>query len=204
MTALLAGLLTGLSLIVAIGAQNAYVLRMGLLRQHVGLIVLICIASDIALISAGTAGVGTVVARASVVLSILRWIGVTYLAYFALSSWRRAFKDESLAAATKAPGSTKQAVVTVLALTFLNPHVYIDTVLLLGSISNQYGDARWYFVLGASLGSLLWFTSLGYGARLMSAWMAHPRTWRILDVTIGVVIAIVAWRLAWLPLPTTK
>jgi len=193
-----------LSLIVAIGAQNAYVLRMGLLRQHVGLIVLICIASDIALISAGTAGVGTVVARASVVLSILRWIGVTYLAYFALSSWRRAFKDESLAAATKAPGSTKQAVVTVLALTFLNPHVYIDTVLLLGSISNQYGDARWYFVLGASLGSLLWFTSLGYGARLMSAWMAHPRTWRILDVTIGVVIAIVAWRLAWLPLPTTK
>jgi len=203
-TALLAGLLTGLSLIVAIGAQNAYVLRMGLLRQHVGLIVLICIASDIALISAGTAGVGTVVARASVVLSILRWIGVTYLAYFALSSWRRAFKDESLAAATKAPGSTKQAVVTVLALTFLNPHVYIDTVLLLGSISNQYGDARWYFVLGASLGSLLWFTSLGYGARLMSAWMAHPRTWRILDVTIGVVIAIVAWRLAWLPLPTTK
>lgn len=204
MTALLAGLLTGLSLIVAIGAQNAYVLRMGLLRQHVGLIVLICVASDIALISAGTAGVGTVVARASVVLSILRWIGVTYLAYFALSSWRRAFKDESLAAATKAPGSTKQAVVTVLALTFLNPHVYIDTVLLLGSISNQYGDARWYFVLGASLGSLLWFTSLGYGARLMSAWMAHPRTWRILDVTIGVVIAIVAWRLAWLPLPTTK
>ena len=204
MTALLAGLLTGLSLIVAIGAQNAYVLRMGLLRQHVGLIVLICIASDIALISAGTAGVGTVVARASVVLSILRWIGVTYLAYFALSSWRRAFKDESLAAATKAPGSTKQAVVTVLALTFLNPHVYIDTVLLLGSISNQYGDARWYFVLGASLGSLLWFTSLGYGARLMSAWMAHPRTWRILDVTIGVVIAIVALRLAWLPLPTTK
>ena len=204
MTALLAGLLTGLSLIVAIGAQNAYVLRMGLLRQHVGLIVLICIASDIALISAGTAGVGTVVARASVVLSILRWIGVTYLAYFALSSWRRAFKDESLAAATKAPGSTKQAVVTVLALTFLNPHVYIDTVLLLGSISNQYGDARWYFVLGASLGSLLWFTSLGYGARLISAWMAHPRTWRILDVTIGVVIAIVAWRLAWLPLPTTK
>jgi len=203
-TALLAGLLTGLSLIVAIGAQNAYVLRMGLLRQHVGLIVLICVASDIALISAGTAGVGTVVARASVVLSILRWIGVTYLAYFALSSWRRAFKDESLAAATKAPGSTKQAVVTVLALTFLNPHVYIDTVLLLGSISNQYGDARWYFVLGASLGSLLWFTSLGYGARLMSAWMAHPRTWRILDVTIGVVIAIVAWRLAWLPLPTTK
>jgi len=203
-TALLAGLLTGLSLIVAIGAQNAYVLRMGLLRQHVGLIVLICIASDIALISAGTAGVGTVVARASVVLSILRWIGVTYLAYFALSSWRRAFKDESLAAATKAPGSTKQAVVTVLALTFLNPHVYIDTVLLLGSISNQYGDARWYFVLGASLGSLLWFTSLGYGARLMSAWMAHPRTWRILDVTIGVVIAIVALRLAWLPLPTTK
>jgi len=193
-----------LSLIVAIGAQNAYVLRMGLLRRHVGLIVLICIASDIALISAGTAGVGTVVARASVVLSILRWIGVTYLAYFALSSWRRAFKDESLAAATKAPGSTKQAVVTVLALTFLNPHVYIDTVLLLGSISNQYGDARWYFVLGASLGSLLWFTSLGYGARLMSAWMAHPRTWRILDVTIGVVIAIVAWRLAWLPLPTTK
>jgi len=203
-TALLAGLLTGLSLIVAIGAQNAYVLRMGLLRKHVGLIVLICSASDIALISAGTAGVGTVVARASVVLSILRWIGVTYLAYFALSSWRRAFKDESLAAATKSPGSTKQAVVTVLALTFLNPHVYIDTVLLLGSISNQYGDARWYFVLGASLGSLLWFTSLGYGARLMSAWMAHPRTWRILDVTIGVVIAIVAWRLAWLPLPTTK
>jgi L-lysine exporter family protein LysE/ArgO len=177
---------------------------MGLLRKHVGLIVLICSASDIALISAGTAGVGTVVARASVVLSILRWIGVTYLAYFALSSWRRAFKDESLAAATKSPGSTKQAVVTVLALTFLNPHVYIDTVLLLGSISNQYGDARWYFVLGASLGSLLWFTSLGYGARLMSAWMAHPRTWRILDVTIGVVIAIVAWRLAWLPLPTTK
>ena len=200
MGALFAGLFTGLSLIIAIGAQNAYVLRMGLSRHHVNLIVAICATSDVLLIVLGIAGIGSVIRSAPSALQVLRWVGVVYLTLFAIRSFWRAFRPQSLLPSEAQSPSVKSVVSTTLAFTFLNPHVYLDTVLLLGSIGNQYGHGRWLFALGASLGSVAWFSSLGYGARLASHLMSRPVTWRILDSGIGVVMLLIALKLTLTPL----
>jgi L-lysine exporter family protein LysE/ArgO len=196
MTAALAGFLTGLSLIVAIGAQNAYVLRLGLSRKHVGLAVFICAISDVVLIFAGVGGIGRIVRSFPTVLDVLKWIGVVYLVGYAVFSFWRARKSESLKPSDARQVTARSVAMTTLAFTFLNPHVYLDTVLLLGSIGNQYGGHRWFFGLGASLGSILWFSGLGFGARAASGLMARPITWRILDIGIGVVMLVVALNIA--------
>jgi len=196
MTAALAGFLTGLSLIVAIGAQNAYVLPLGLSRTYVGLAVFICAISDVVLIFAGVAGVGRIVRSFPTLLEVFRWIGVAYLIGYALFSFWRARKSESLKPSDARHVSARKVAVATLAFTFLNPHVYLDTVLLLGSIGNQYDGHRWFFALGASLGSILWFSSLGFGARAASGLMARSITWRILDIGIGVVMLVVALNIA--------
>lgn len=196
MGALVAGFLTGLSLIVAIGAQNAYVLRMGLSRSYVALIVGICAASDIGLIALGIGGLGGVIRSVPVVLQVFRWVGVSYLVYFALASFRKALHPGALVPSESSQVSRTTVVTTTLALTFLNPHVYLDTVLLLGSIANQYGHLRWSFGLGAATSSVIWFTGLGFGARLASPLMSRPSTWRVLDIVIGVVMTLVAVKLA--------
>jgi len=202
MGASLSGFFTGLSLIVAIGAQNAYVLRMGLSRHHVGLIVTICAFSDIVLIMLGIAGIGGVIRSAPSTLQVLRWVGVVYLALFALRSFWRAWHPGTLLPADARAPSTKAVVAATLAFTFLNPHVYLDTVLLLGSIGNQFGHGRWLFGLGASVSSLAWFFGLGYGARFAARVMARPVTWRVLDGAIGVVMVLVALNLTLTPLPS--
>jgi L-lysine exporter family protein LysE/ArgO len=202
MGALLAGLLTGLSLIVAIGAQNAYVLRMGLSRHHISLIVAICAASDIVLIVLGIAGIGSIIRSEPSALQILRWVGVVYLSLFALRSFWRALRPEVLLPSESLKPTRRAVVSTTLAFTFLNPHVYLDTVLLLGSIGNQYGHQRWLFALGASMSSLAWFSGLGYGARFASRLMSRPVTWRALDCVIGVVMLLIALRLTVTPLPS--
>jgi L-lysine exporter family protein LysE/ArgO len=195
-SALVAGFLAGLSLIIAIGAQNAFVLRMGLSRNYVALIVSICAVSDVALIALGIGGLGGVIRSVPVVLQVFRWVGVTYLTYFAVNSFRHAMHPGTLEPAESRPLSRRSVVRTTLALTFLNPHVYLDTVLLLGSIANQYGHLRWVFAIGASAASLLWFSSLGFGARLASRLMSRPITWRVLDSVIGVVMLLIALKLA--------
>jgi L-lysine exporter family protein LysE/ArgO len=193
-TTVLAGFLTGLSLIVAIGAQNAYVLRQGIRREHVGAVALLCSAADAALIVAGVTGIGTIVERAPVVLDVVRWAGAAFLLGYAVLALRRAVHPGELHAAT---GGARVGVRTVLttaaALTFLNPHVYLDTVLLLGSIANQHGDdGRWYFAAGAVLGSFVWFFGLAYGARRLAPLFARPAAWRVLDGVIAVVMAAIA------------
>ncbi len=196
-SALVAGLLTGLSLIVAIGAQNAFVLRQGLARAHVGVVVAICTISDVVLIAAGVSGIGTIVERAPWVLDTVRWFGVAFLTWYGVSSLLRARRAESLQAATTGNGSRRRAVLTALALTWLNPHVYLDTVLLLGSIANQHGDVgRWWFALGAALGSAIWFVGLGYGARRAHRLLSSPRSWQVLDVLIGLTMLGIALMLA--------
>jgi L-lysine exporter family protein LysE/ArgO len=201
MGAILAGLFTGLSLIVAIGAQNAYVLRMGLSRYHVSLIVAICAVSDIVLIIIGIAGIGSVIRSAPSALQVLRWVGVAYLSLFAIRSFWRAFRPGVLLPSEVKKPTAKAVIATTLAFTFLNPHVYLDTVLLLGSIGNQYGRGRWLFALGSSISSVAWFTGLGYGARFASRMMARPATWRVLDSVIGVVMLLIALKLTITPLP---
>ena len=196
---LLSGLAAGLTLIIAIGAQNAMVLRQGLLRRHVGLVVAICAISDLVLILAGVAGIGSLVERAGWVLDVVRSFGVAFLAWYGVSALRRARRPEALEAATGTPASAGAGRVAaqMLALTYLNPHVYLDTVLLLGSIANQHGTpGRWWFAAGAATGSVLWFSGLGYGARLASGLFARPRAWQVLDVVIGVTMLGIALMLA--------
>jgi L-lysine exporter family protein LysE/ArgO len=197
LTAAAAGLLAGLSLIIAIGAQNAFVLRQGLARQHVGLVVAICAISDLVLICCGVAGLGLVLDRAPGVVDVVRWLGVAFLTGYGVLALRRAWQgSESLEAARAGAGSARAVAATALALTWLNPHVYLDTVLLLGSIASTHGDDRWWFALGASVGSLVWFTALGYGARLGHRLLATERAWRVLDALVGLTMLGIAVMLA--------
>ena len=196
-TAAGAGLLTGLSLIIAIGAQNAFVLRQGLARQHVGPVVAVCAVSDAVLIVAGVSGIGAVVAHAGWVLDVVRWLGVAFLASYGVVSLVRARRPATLEAARAGAPSRRAAVGRALALTYLNPHVYLDTVLLLGSIANQHGSGdRWWFAIGAVAGSILWFTGLGYGASAGQRLLATPRAWQVLDVLIGLTMLAIALSLA--------
>jgi len=190
---LLAGLGFGLSLIVAIGAQNAFVLRQGLLRQHVLPVVLVCALSDAVLIAAGVAGAGVVFELAPVVLTVVRFAGAAFLIGYGVLAARRAIRPAALTAEGAAPRKALGATVaTVLALTWLNPHVYLDTVVLLGSIANTHGDLRWWFAAGAVIGSFVWFFALGFGARLLQPVFARPSAWRVLDAVIAVVMLALA------------
>lgn len=192
-----AGLLTGLSLIVAIGAQNAFVLRQGLRRSHVGLVVAICALSDVVLILAGVAGIGVVVDRAPWAVEVVRWLGVAFLTVYGVGSLRRARAPQVLAVGDDAVESRGGVVTRAVALTWLNPHVYLDTVLLLGSIAGTHGPTgRWWFALGACAASVAWFAGLAYGARLAAPRLASPRAWQVLDVLIGLVMLAIAVRLA--------
>jgi L-lysine exporter family protein LysE/ArgO len=190
-------LLTGLSLIVAIGAQNAYVLRQGLARDRVGVVVAICAASDVLLIVAGVAGVGVLVENAGWALDAVRWLGVAFLTVYGVTSLWRARSPEALRAADAPASSLGGVAARALALTWLNPHVYLDTVLLLGSLAASHGPGgRWWFAVGAGLASVAWFLGLGYGARLLSPLLARPRAWQVLDVLIGLTMLTIAVSLA--------
>jgi len=195
--ALIPGFLTGLSLIIAIGAQNAFVIKQGLLRQHVLLIVLICATSDAVLIFLGTGGLGALVQSNQGLLEIVRWFGVAYLTWFGIKSVRSAFSKQSLSASESPTASALKVATTALALTWLNPHVYLDTVILLGSVANQFEADRWYFAIGASVASVLWFTTIGFGARAASKYMSRPIFWKILDSLIAIVMFSIAITLAF-------
>lgn len=186
LTTALAGLLTGLTLIVAIGAQNAFVLRQGIRREHLLPVVAICIAADAMLIALGTGGVGALVSSRPGLVRVVTWVGAAYLVGYGLLALRRATRPTGLEAT--APASRGSVVATTLAITFLNPHVYLDTVLMLGSIANGFEDERWAFAGGAVVGSTVWFTGLALGARALARPLASPRTWRVLDAVIGVTM----------------
>lgn len=194
LAAALTGLAFGLSLIVAIGAQNAFVLRVGLRRRHVLPVVAVCAISDALLIAAGVGGLGTLVDRAPGVLAVARGGGAVFLLGYAAVAARRAWRPAgALTPDDEAtPARLWPVVATCLALTWLNPHVYLDTVVLLGSVAGTHGDQRWWFGAGAVLGSVLWFTGLGYGARLLRPLFARPGAWRVLDAVIAVVMAAIA------------
>ncbi len=195
--ALIAGLLTGLSLIVAIGAQNAFVLRQGLVRQFVGPVVAICAVSDLVLIAAGVAGIGAIVQHAPTALTVVRWLGVAFLTAYGVRSLWRARHAGALTPTTEQEPRLRGAVLQATALTWLNPHVYLDTVLLLGSIAAHHGPTgKWWFAAGAGAGSILWFSGLGYGARLLSPVLTRPRAWQVLDVLIGLTMLAIAISLA--------
>ena len=189
----MSGALLGASLIIAIGAQNAFILRQGLLRSHVFVLCLICALSDALLIAAGVAGLGTLVSQSPTLIVAVTLGGALFLASYAVLAFRRAWRPQAMQAAGGNGLSLKAAVATCLAFTFLNPHVYLDTVLLLGSLSAAYhGPARLAYGAGAAVASFVWFFGLGYGARLLQPVFAKPAAWRVLDVIIGVVMSLLA------------
>ncbi|MEN0024209.1 LysE/ArgO family amino acid transporter [Microbacterium sp. LWO14-1.2] len=208
MLSVLSGLGLGLSLIVAIGAQNVFVLRQGMRREHVLPVVVICALSDALLIAAGVAGLGVVISAAPWLVVVARWAGALFLLGYGLLAARRAWRggeqlrlDDAPATGGAPDGATTATatrtalapvLLTVLALTWLNPHVYLDTVLMLGSIAATHGDDRWLFAAGAIVASILWFTALGFGARYLGRWLRTERSWRILDGIIAVVMIALA------------
>jgi L-lysine exporter family protein LysE/ArgO len=191
--AVLSGLGFGLSLIVAIGAQNAFVLRQGLRREHVTAVVLVCTVSDVILIAAGVGGLGALIRATPQLLVAARIAGAAFLLVYSVLAARRALRPGSLAADPTARSPVLSAAIgTCLALTWLNPHVYLDTVVLLGSVASTHGADRWWFAAGAIVASTLWFTTLGYGARLLRPLYARPVAWRYLDGVIAVLMIVIA------------
>ena len=191
------GLGLGLALIVAIGAQNAFVLRQGLRGEHVLVVVSVCAGSDLVLIAAGVAGAGALLDRVPQAVTAITWAGVAFLAAYGALAARRALRPEAaLATESGTAGARLPAALTAAALTWLNPHVYLDTVVLLGAVAAAHGDLRWNFGAGAAVASVLWFTALGTGARLLRPVFARPGAWRVLDGLIAVVMALLAVGLA--------
>jgi L-lysine exporter family protein LysE/ArgO len=193
-TAYLAGLAAGAGLIIAIGAQNAFVLRQGLQRHYVGAVVSVCILADVGLILLGVAGMGLIVQQHPSLLQWLRFAGAAFLAGYGAMALRRAWQGESgLQPAGDGAQSRGRVVLACLAFTLLNPHVYLDTVVLLGSLSSHYDDgARWLFAGGAATASVIWFLALGYGARLLLPVFRSPLAWRVFDVAIAVFMLTLA------------
>ncbi|MEO3931779.1 LysE/ArgO family amino acid transporter [Micrococcaceae bacterium Sec7.4] len=191
---LVSGLASGLSLIVAIGAQNAFVLRQGVQRSHVVLVVAVCALSDLVLIVLGVSGVGVLIERAPAVLEVVRWAGAAFLlAYGAMAALRAVRGTQASLPDAGQKGTWAAALGTCLALTWLNPHVYLDTVLLLGSLAGTHGpDGRWWFAAGAGFGSIVWFAALGAGARFLAPVFARPGSWRVLDGGIALVMVTLA------------
>jgi L-lysine exporter family protein LysE/ArgO len=214
----LAGIGLGLSLIVAIGAQNLFVLRQGIRREYVFIVAAICAVSDAALIVLGVSGVGLVLAAVPWLIDVVRWAGAAFLVAYGLLAARRALRPSGQALAiaetedsasvphgpadpVRSAGTATAVaqrarlvpvVLTCLALTWLNPHVYLDTVFLLGTVANTHGEDRWLFAAGAMVASVAWFFGLAFGARFLSRWLSTPRAWRILDGIIAVVMLAVA------------
>ncbi|PKB21754.1 LysE/ArgO family amino acid transporter [Janthinobacterium sp. 64] len=188
------GMTLGLGLIVAIGSQNAFVLRPGLRREHVGAIVLFCALADAALIAAGVLGMASALGQRPLLASALALGGAAFLAVYGWQALRRARRPQQLRAAE---GGSQLGLAAALAqaaaFTLLNPHVYLDTVLLVGSIgAQQPGVLRGWFIAGASAASLLWFASLGFGARWLAPWFARPRAWQVLDGLIGITMFVLS------------
>ena len=193
LVATLAGIGFGLSLIIAIGAQNAFVLRQGLRGEHVLAVVLVCAVSDVILIALGIAGIGSLLELAPWLVDAMRIGGAAFLLAYAVIAARRAIRPGAIDPETSGePTPLWPTVTTAVALTWLNPHVYLDTILLLGSVAGTHGDDRWWFGVGAAAGSIVWFSSLGFGARLLRPLFSKPASWRVLDALIAIVMAAIA------------
>ena len=208
LASVLAGLGLGFSLIIAIGAQNLFVLRQGLRREHVFVVAAICATSDALLIALGVSGIGLVLQAVPWLVDVVRWAGAAFLVVYGLLAARRAWRgsdqglDVESAPVSAAEGAGVTAprpatatrtralpvVLTCLALTWLNPHVYLDTVFLLGTVASTHAEQRWLFAAGAMAASVIWFFGLAFGARYLGRWLSTPRAWRILDAVIAVVM----------------
>ena len=198
--AIVSGLFTGLSLIVAIGAQNAFVLRQGLAGKFVLPVTLVSAFLDAALIVLGVAGLGALLESVPFLLGLVRWLGAGYLVWFGISSLRKANSGQSMDVSGQGPSTIRTAVIATATFSLLNPHVYLDTVVFLGALAAQFGENRWWFALGASVASITWFFGLAYGAQALSPYVKNPRFWRVLDTVIALIMFGLAISLILMPL----
>lgn len=197
-TSAVTGFTVAIALIAVIGAQNAFVLRQGLRREHVMPVVVTCAASDALLITAGVAGLGATIAGHPSVLTAVRWGGAAFLGCYAVLAARRALRPGALVPADRPPASGRATILACLAFTYLNPHVYLDTVLLLGVVAHQH-RYPWVFGAGAALASAVWFTALGAGAHRLAPLLARPLAWRLLDGAVAAVMVAVSLSLVAFP-----
>ncbi|MRI32934.1 hypothetical protein EOPP23_08045 [Endozoicomonas sp. OPT23] len=186
------GLLLSGGLIIAIGSQNAFLLGQSLRREHHILAASICAVSDVFLIFAGVMGLGALIQGQPLLLSIARWGGAAYLILFGFMSLRKVFHTEQLVAEKALKASWQKVALATLAVTYLNPHVYLDTMILLGGIGAQYGEQRWLFVVGAATASLIWFYGLTFGAAKLAPLVSSPRVWKVIDLLVCVAMWLVA------------
>lgn len=177
-----------MALIAAIGAQNAFVLRQGIRGEHVVPVIALCTVSDLILIAAGIAGVGALITAHPSAMMVAKIGGAAFLIGYGALAARRAWRPSALNPADETPVRLVEVLLTAAALTWLNPHVYLDTVVLLGSLANEHQEQRWLFGAGAVAASLVWFTGLGLGARRLAGLFANPAMWRVLDVIIAVIM----------------
>lgn len=201
LTTALAGFVASAGLIVAIGSQNAFVLRQGLLQRNVGMVVLTCALGDIVLILCGVLGVGALVREWPALLQVLRFGGAVFLGVYGLMAARRAWAGSSGLAPADGSTSSRRVLLACLAFTFLNPHVYLDTMILLGSLSTRYaGMGQWAFAFGACLASVTWFSTLGFGSRLLQPVFKSPIAWRLLDAFVALLMLTLAVLLVLRPI----
>ena len=198
-SSLLTGLLLGASLIIAIGAQNSFVLRQGIRREHVGPVVATCALIDIVLMCAGVLGLGALVTARPGWLTAAALGGAAVLGWYGLSAFRRAWQPGALQAGARGDAAPLGRVLgQTLSISLLNPHVYLDTVVLVGAVgARQPADSQGAFLVGSSLASVLWFSLLGFGGRSLTPLFARPAAWRVLDVLVGLTMWLIAARLAW-------
>lgn len=190
------GVMVAIGLIMAIGVQNAFVLAQSLRREHHLAVAGLCILCDALLITAGVFGLATLLAQSPVLLGVARWGGAAFLLWYASQALRRALHPEALHAGEAAPRSLKAVLLTTLGVTLLNPHVYLDTVLLIGSLGAQQPEPG-AFALGASTASMLWFGALALGGAWLAPWLSRPLVWRLIDVAVALMMLFVAWHLLW-------
>jgi L-lysine exporter family protein LysE/ArgO len=196
-TPFLSGFAIGGSLIIAIGAQNVFVLRQGIKREHVFPVALFCAVADAALIALGVAGLGLLIKRLPGLLTGISLFGIIFLGWYGLKAAWRAMAPSGMEIGDGGPLSLKAALAACAAFTLLNPHVYLDTVILVGSLAAPYsGQARWAYGIGAASASFVWFFSLAYGARILTPVFAKPIAWRVLDALIACVMFLIAAKLA--------
>ncbi|WP_435299047.1 LysE/ArgO family amino acid transporter [Timonella sp. A28] len=188
-----AGFGFGISLIAAIGAQNAFVLRQGLTRRHVVPVIAVCVVSDWMLMGFGIAGFGTIVEQVPWLVNVMRVFGGAFLIFYGLQALRRAIRPAAMDAESRSARKPLLGVIGgALAVTFLNPHVYLDTIVLMGSIATGYEGQKWAFGTGAMLASLVWFVSLGLGSRYLQPFFARPKSWQVLDSFVALIMFAIA------------
>jgi L-lysine exporter family protein LysE/ArgO len=198
LTAALAGFFLGGGLIVAIGAQNAFVIRQGVLNAHVLWVCLFCAISDAVLIFAGVFGLGAVIKAVPLFVPVMTYGGAAFLIWYGVKALRRALNPQALGASGESAGTLKAALLACAAFTLLNPHVYLDTVILVGSVANSRPQGEQLpFATGAAVASFTWFFSIGFGAKALGPWLGQPRVWRVIDFCIAGVMFLIASKLLW-------